>query len=385
MSSPALERVVSDYHWIECVLNDEAQRRDQEDARVAERENKAQLAQILRALRLARNVVEFEGRLDERGRKAMRGRLRDSLKSGTGFLSLAQELEFASFGEAAGFSTTLPDASGFGQQDACFEGAGVRWYAECKFLSADAGRKITRRDFYRLFGLVEKDLVRMQESHFTCEAVVVTLQDRLEAGAHLHGDLPAEIKRFCSDPRQPVVGKDFRIEPDHLQGITAAYESDVFHRALQSRFGQNAHACGTYRSPGRAVFFVVRSERDDDASKPILDAMTDAAKQLPRDARGIISLHLQGVCSDDLEKSHLQERLLLATNYFFLSRPQTHVASVHVAAAGEVSSPQDLENYIALSFRNPTCPVDLERSLFPDILSNERLRVVRRQWNRNQP
>ncbi len=125
---------------------------------------------------------------------------------------------------AAGLRVELPDMDGTGRQDASFMSGASLWYAECKFISADAGRKITRRDFYSLAAHVEQDLRVLNGSHVF--AVVVTLRSRLEADQHLHGELKRAVAVFCRDPDKRIQHQKFQVYADDLGGVTG---SDIFH------------------------------------------------------------------------------------------------------------------------------------------------------------
>src|SRR3546814_15179054 len=48
-----------------------------------------------------------------------------------------------------GFHLEFPDLEGTGQFDVAFSLENIRGEVECKSLSADAGRQIHRKDFYR--------------------------------------------------------------------------------------------------------------------------------------------------------------------------------------------------------------------------------------------
>jgi hypothetical protein len=379
-SSHALSRIISDYHWIEFTLTDELRRRADDSVTCSEPFAAPELAQRLRALRFARNAVEFFRTFNVSGQTIMRGRLRDALKSAVGYLPLAQELEFASFGIKAGYRVSLPDFLGDGRQDVRFHRGPDSWFAECKFLSADAGRKITRRDFYRLVAQLENDLRRTAHSNAVPQVIVVTLTDRLSPSTQFQMGLTETVREFMHSPSDKIYRNYYTIEADGLTGILAEFGSPELEASLKAKFGSGSHVFGALAETGNICFLVVRSEKADDASKPILEALRSASIQSPRDSLCVVSLHLQGICSSDLLKKNFQQRMLLLTNYFYFSQDMSHVCAVHVAPAGEVSIAEDVQWYQALSLPNPMCSADLEEALVGRALPKHRVRTIQIPW-----
>jgi hypothetical protein len=99
-------------------------------------------------------------------------------------------------------------------------------------------------------------------------------------------------------------------------------------------------------------------EREDDHSKPQLDAMKEAAEQLPADRPGFIALQFNEVSSADLALPHLRERSALLCNYLFHATPADHVAGVYICAFGALSVDADAAAYPAIVIWNPRFKFD---------------------------
>jgi hypothetical protein len=90
------------------------------------------------------------------GQRVLKGRLLDGLN--TGFSGLFLELDLASMLLNADCEVGFPDFEGRANYDLDVISGGASLAIECKSISADAGRKIHRGDFYRFMSMIEKDL-----------------------------------------------------------------------------------------------------------------------------------------------------------------------------------------------------------------------------------
>jgi hypothetical protein len=104
------------------------------------------------ALDFANAAVNLHQKLNERGRRILLGRLRDGLNNG--FAGLFLEIDTAVQLVKGGYQVRYPDFDGSGSHDLDAVRGNVSMAIECKGISADAGRKIHRRDFYRFMELV---------------------------------------------------------------------------------------------------------------------------------------------------------------------------------------------------------------------------------------
>jgi hypothetical protein len=167
--SPFGWKIVTDYHWLEVEIA-----HMHEVVSGDEPGNSLDIRSIA-ALNFVVFVVEAHKQLSERGRKAMEGRLRDCLK--TGFHTFYHEVATARQLMDENFSIELSDLEGVAEHDIVFRKGSVEGEVECKSLSADAGRKVHRKDFYRFVETLYAEL----ESSVLADgyrATVLTDEDR---------------------------------------------------------------------------------------------------------------------------------------------------------------------------------------------------------------
>lgn len=143
--SPFCWKIISDYHWLEMAIG------FQHDVLTKEGVLRPELIDelIVTALRFAATTVEVHARLSRVGQKNLEGRLRDCLKAETGYASLFLELDLAQRLMDAEFDVSFADMEGTAQFDLLFSKDTFAGEVECKSQSADAGRQIHRKDFYR--------------------------------------------------------------------------------------------------------------------------------------------------------------------------------------------------------------------------------------------
>lgn len=114
--------VINRYHWLELELAHLRQWRQKTGSLSARMESAASTS----ALRFAAACVEIDARLSARGRSELRGRLRDALKSDSGFAPLYLEVLHAVALASHGFSVGLPDLEKRAQYDVEGKGNSAR-------------------------------------------------------------------------------------------------------------------------------------------------------------------------------------------------------------------------------------------------------------------
>jgi len=134
-------KIVSDYHWLEIFLSEQA------DAVASRgRLDEPTMPEDFAVLQFAAMVVEVFDRLSPRGQNSLQGRLRSALAAETGFAALYLEFDMARRLFDEGNEVEFSDLEGTAQYDLLFSNERISGEVECKSLSADAGRKIHRKD-----------------------------------------------------------------------------------------------------------------------------------------------------------------------------------------------------------------------------------------------
>ena len=354
LRSSYCERILSDYHWVELTLADELAVRN---AGGSSHQSKPPDPVSSRALRFCQAIVETYRSVSEFGRKSLQGRIRDALQSSMGFSSLYQETDMAGQLISRGYEVTMPDLDGTGNADLSFTKDLLRYELECKSLSADAGRKIHRRGFYELMDAISPDLLLRARESGASEIIVITLEDRLPTHTSERGKLLEAARRICRGDERTISGAGFDIAREPYSKLFSGYppmSEKEFYEKVKNIFGQNCHLAGNQTDSGRC-FLVMRSNKPDDHSKPQLEAMKAAAKQLSPHLPGFIALQYNDVSSTDLMLPHLRRRAALLAGYLFFKTRADHVVGVHISAFGAISVAADKVGYPGILILNPNC------------------------------
>lgn len=242
----------------------------------------------------------------------------------------------------------------------------LEFEVECKRITADASRKIRRRDFYRF---VEK-LIRKIEPLECFGNIDILIEDRLHSNEQSIDKLVNSIIAILNaGNKRGEFGTDFGCLGLNLKrNDGASIDFQNSHKNLMERKPSHAHGAIYARSragaPVNPIEITLSSLKSDDYINGIRKKISDAAKnQLSGTIPGIVAVFLEDV--DDLiglERSNLQT---LSYN-LFLKEDLSHLAAIVFSSEsifGESETDETLFNR-ALSFRNPSCKYDKFKS-FP--------------------
>jgi hypothetical protein len=319
-----LAKIVHDYHWLEFIIGQLVMRRPEEISDL-----KRRTASEHSALQFVIGLVEIAEKLSSVARDVLSGRLRDALKTDSGLAPLHLEIETALLLMADGFEVDWPDLNGCGSADLSFSRDALRGEVECKSISADAGRKIHRREFYRFISQLDFSCLREDKTH---RVILATLEDRFPtAGSMREYELRSAIQmRIEASELQTAAGEGFTVRQDSLDEpmrAAAAVSEEAMYSAFQKAYGQNVHLSGVVGADCSCLI-AMRSQRQDDTSLPILDAMKKAVTQLEA-PNGLISVQCNDLHPDDLMRPNVRERMGLLANYLFHSRDSEKIAAVN--------------------------------------------------------
>ncbi len=356
--SPFLAKIVTHYHWLELALSTQLTIYETVGHLVREEVDLRSLA----ALQFAGTVVEVHRRLSPVGQIALKGRIRDGLNADTGFAALHLEMQMAAFLLADGFSVEFPDLDGTGRYDIRFTKGETEGEVECKSLSTDGGRKIHRKDFYRFIDALGPG-IGARAAGGANEVLLVTVEDRLPADTPKQTALRAAAERILTQPGlDSLAGEFFTITREsyskHLGSAPLSSEQE-FYRACQNAFGDNCHVSGAMNEAG-VCLIVVRSRREDDHSKPHLEALKKAASQFSRTRPGFIAVQFDDIGATDLTLPHVRRRAALLSNSLFHQCETAHVAAAYYCGYGTMHLAPEGVGSPAFSCWNPrfSMPVD---------------------------
>ena len=305
------------------------------------------------ALLFAGMTVETHKHLTTTGQKNLVGRLRDGLKAN--FAGPYLELQVALGLLDEGFDIEFPDLEGEATYDIRFQNGEIVGEVECKSLSADAGRKIHRKDFYRFIDAIGPRIMEYAKNSIR-SVLVITLNDRMLPDVESQRVLRTATSRVLTEANlTQLSGPNFVVEREPYErrlANTDFIESKELYAACSKAFGPNCHAAGVMSETGGCLV-VVRSRREDDPSKPQLEALKKATSQLTGNHPGFIALQFEDIEPPDLTLPHLRRRAAILANVVFHSNDSSHLAAVYHTAYGGLHSAGALLAKPAFVFWNP--------------------------------
>ena len=239
---------------------------------------------------------------------------------------------------AAGYEVRFPDLEGNGNYDLEFSRNSFVGELECKSLSADAGHRIHRKDFYRFIQALAPQL----KAHVDLErqeVLTITLAGRLSSNLSIQAEL-RQATAIMLGPNAPfsMRGSVFRIERQVYQEClgTAPYNDErAFYRSCEETFGPNLHIAGGLTGTGGCLV-VMRSECEDDTSKPWLDAMRKAASQFSGRRPSFIAVQFQDITAEDLMLPHFRRRAGILSDALFGHYGADHVNATYICGYAAV-------------------------------------------------
>ena len=364
--SPSLASIVHQYHWLEISLSEQIIAFET----YGKLDGSTLSLDAFAALQFAQMAVEANQRLSSAGKTVLAGRLRDALKAENGFSSLYLELDMARRLVEAGFEIEFSDLEGIAQYDLRFWNQRVGGEIECKSLSADAGRKIHRKDFYRFMDAVLPQILTRAES-CADEVLLVTLDDRLLADSASQLHLRSATRRLLKDATLTTIQEGFfAIERETFSKrfAGAAYQdTKEFYKTCRSAYGENCHVSGVLTPKSRCLV-VMRSKREDDHSKPIQEALKKATTQLSRTRPGFIAVQFDDIDPSYLLSVHLRRRTGLISYHLFHACAADHVAATQFSIYGGLSASARGIAVPAIGCPNPKSKFNLSPTDYPSFL-----------------
>jgi hypothetical protein len=349
--SPFRWKIVSDYHWLEMAIGFQADVLAKEGRLLPELADGLMLA----ALNFAATAAEVHAQLSLRGRQVLEGRLRDSLKAETGFAALYLELDLAQRLMDAGYDVEFVDMEGNARFDLLFSRDAFAGEVECKSLSADAGRQIHRKDFYRFMEAITPALAA-QATLKRQEVLLITLDARLPSHAPDQAVLVKAVSSILRDGTPPAdQGRRYRLER-HLYaeclGQAPFNDQKAIYEACGAAFGANIHVAGGLMEDGGCLV-VMRSGREDDPSKPKLEAMRKAASQFTGERPAFIAVQEHGIEPADLMLPHLRRKAGILSYALFGHYGADHVNATYITGFGAVVARDGRVGTPAFAVPNP--------------------------------
>ena len=360
VKSPFQAKIVADYHWLEIALSKQMIVHETAGNLIHELVTVESLA----ALYFAQTVVEAHRRLPLTGRMTLEGRIRNALNAEAGFAPLYLEMDTARRLVEAGFEVEFSDMEGVARYDLRFWRGKTEGEVECKSLSTDAGRKIHRPDFYRFIDAIGSGLVDRAASGAR-EVLLIAIEDRLPSATAQQTELRSAARRMLAEPNLArAYGSFFTItrdDPARLASSAAATGARDFYRRCCEAYGDNCHVSGATTTPEGGCFIVMRSGREDDHSKPLLEALKKAAEQLSATRPAFIAVQFDDITPTDLLLPHIHRRAGILSYHLFHKCRAAHVAATYFCIyGGLVASAQGI-GVPAFAIPNPNPYPSIDR------------------------
>lgn len=352
--SPFLWKIVKDYHWLELAIS------FQSDVLAKEGHLRLELcdAPILAALNFAATTVEVHSRLSRVGQRNLEGRLRDGLKAETGYSSLYLELDLAQRLMDAGYDVNFADLEATAQFDLRFDRGKFTGEVECKSLSADAGRQIHRKDFYRFMEALSPVLMEQQALRRP-EVLLITLERRLSSSISDQAELRAATRTMLEDRGQTILAGDgFELERRDFNAVqfgASFSDTKAFYSACSEAFGPNTHVAGALTEDAGCLV-VMCSKRENDTSKPMLEAMRKASSQSSQFSTqrpAFIAVQMHGLNPADLMLPHIRRQAGILSYALYGHYNASHVNCTYFTAFGAVVVRNGLVGTPAFAIPNP--------------------------------
>ena len=366
-SSPFKAKLIGDYHWLELELSDEI-----DNISSSATHKKKIGADTIAALYFANMIINVHQRLTTGGKNILEGRIRDALKSDTGFSPLYLEMDVARNLLETGHEIEFPDIEGDAQCDLRFSNGRIEGEVECKSLSTDAGRKIHRKDFYRFIdsigGVIEKRTLEGAD-----EVIVITLKDRLPSNNESQEELittteKAILETTCNEVR----GSFFKIIKEKFSSqfeISDMGTQRGFYNAITKVYGKDCHVSGAI-TPDATCLIVLRSYREDDHSAPQLKAIKKAASQLSGYCPGFIALQFDDIEPSDLTMRHIRRRAGILSYSLFKNDAYQHIAATYFSIYGGLAKSDGIFSTPAFGIPNPKSKFNINPHDYPVFLAH---------------
>lgn len=307
----------------------------------------------------AAGVVRSYERLDEIGKRRLRGTLLDGLKEDKGLLSIQHEIATAVHLMSRGFDVEFYDMENGGGFDYIARKDDVEIEVECKMFSVDLGRKIHRRRSATLYKVLEDMLTQTYKAAYAGLIVTVTLPDRLMPSPEQHRGIERALRtallsgnsvnetEYCAVRVSDFVVNEspFIKTPEHLS-------KRAIQQFVEERTGRKNTPLTIMFSPGRsAAILLLESKKSDDVLKGMRHQLREAAKgQFSKTRPAVLAVQLHDLTADQLaDMTHSDSSwrgnatgLQIMTSDFLQSPSRSHIHTV-VYRSHSLLSEQNLD------------------------------------------
>jgi hypothetical protein len=324
---------------------------------------------------LAQEAVEMSAALPA----ASRDRLREAILAGlTGeatLVPLFHRLRTAALLRRRGFTLRFDGCAEGAPYDMLAEREGAVVEVACETVSAEAGRRVSRGNWWSLVDSIHPELQTWLAAHPGRYLLKMTLPEGL-AGPDQTAEVHRRITALLTAEKRQDAGTQavLKLDPLVLAGAQAGDRPAGLPARLRDQFGPEAQLAVTAVPGSNSVFVMAaRASQENEVATAVCRRLANAAEtRLTGTRPGLLAVFLE-----DLDRSEwrvMREKLELegAVRRFLTTGPARRVVAVSCASRFELfgAPPPDSAAGGELRFRNPAHPAAKQPALAPAILSS---------------
>ena len=302
----AMAHYLVDRFELELALSDIYKRRKSTGKYVV----KEEVAAEYRFLSIACMLPLVYGRLNSVGQNRMKGMLLDASKSDYGLGPLAYEIKVATHLMTLGFDVEFSDLEGNANYDFLATNGDVCMEVECKFISADVGKKIHRKRLFQLGGVLEPKLRQFLGNPDTGLLIRLTLPDRLHGNEQQHIELSSLVCGAIAEKKMSHTNGMNHVEMQEFDLVNSPFcdhnpgklvQADVEKFLLEQFSLDNKNVLAVFGRGQGAIIVVIESEKEDAVVNGILSQLKKAAKrQFSGSLPAILCCHMADITEGEL-------------------------------------------------------------------------------------
>ena len=226
--------------------------------------------------------------LSSQGCNRMKGMLLDALKSDYGLGPISYEIKVATHLMRLEFDVEFSDLEGQDTFDLLARKGNACLEIECKFISADIGKKIHQKRLFQFGNILEPRLRKFLNGNQRGTLVRLNLSDRLygeekqqEELSNLVCSAVSEMREYDHNDGNQVVVREFDVFQSPFERSTIKDISRIrISNFVSERFGlDNKNILAIFNENNQAIIVVVESNKSNKVLDGILRQLKEAAKK----------------------------------------------------------------------------------------------------------
>lgn len=313
------------------------------------------LSYIYSAIAFASHALSVTNLMEISNKKSMLKRIAAAFRNPEDMRALQLEFTAAHHLSKKGYELEWPEISGLGTFDLFVKNLGpLGLQVECKAISADKGKKISKRETLDFFKLLETELKSFLNNLNIGISVVLTLPSSLP-NQHKERMLLAKKVGNAILANQSHHTNEFQIvikefSPRLLKSIGKDRNYRNHREIIDSITGiQNLHSITIGAKSGGAMCLAVQSMQDDAMFESIkVTAKKAAESQLASNRPGLILLEFSGISSNEMLSLARQDNTFgntptalrkWASDFLANNSIRNHIIGIGFLSRGEMTRP----------------------------------------------